>query len=92
MQSELRNRNRNIRNFLIQHATEAVQILQEFMPGATDDEKRAWCAQAVLSVLETLDDRIPVLGEIADSQAVDALEREAVEEIVDSLWRKSKRR
>ncbi|AWN22228.1 hypothetical protein DKM44_02405 [Deinococcus irradiatisoli] len=63
-----------------------VKAAEEKFPGQTGAEKKAWCVQQAITVLEAFDDRIPVLGKYLDLELADWLEAWAVGMLIEYAW------
>ncbi|AWN23991.1 hypothetical protein DKM44_12755 [Deinococcus irradiatisoli] len=63
-----------------------VKAAEEKMVGATSADKKAWCVQQAVTVLEAFDDRIPVLGKYLDLELADWLEAWAVGMLIEYAW------
>ncbi len=53
------------------------------LPGETSQERRAFCKRKVMQAVEALDDKLPLVGLLADCEIIDALEKQLVADIVD---------
>lgn len=73
------------------HATDQVVLLAESrLPGATDEEKKTWCADQLLKALEVYDNRLPVIGDLLDIPVSDQIEKWAVNYLVEGAFVKMK--
>ncbi|WP_155299047.1 hypothetical protein [Deinococcus kurensis] len=76
-------------------ARSLVKQAELVIPGATNDEKRAWATTQLYTLLEAHDDKIVLLGDwvqkaggvkLVDNPISDALERWVCEQIVRIAW------
>ncbi|WP_288403805.1 hypothetical protein [uncultured Deinococcus sp.] len=67
-------------------AKRLVTYAEKNLPGASSVEKKAYCVEQALIVLEAFDDRVPVLGKWMDLPLVDWLEKWATEQLIEWAW------
>lgn len=63
-----------------------VALAEKRLPGQTGPEKLAWCVDKVTCVLESFDDKLPVIGAFMDLPFVDGFERWAIKQVVEWAW------
>ncbi len=68
-----------------QRLLRAMRRLERLLPGDTGAERRAFCKQQLVRAVEAVDDKLPLVGLLADSEIVDALEKRLIEHIVERV-------
>lgn len=63
-----------------------VQQADQLMPGKTGKEKKAWCIEHAVLIVEQYDHMIPLLGQWADIPAVDAAQRYLIGLGIERCW------
>lgn len=59
---------------------------EAMIPGSTDEQKKQWCCDMLCAGVEAADHMMPEVGQVADTAAVNAVERTIVTEVVDKAW------
>lgn len=68
-----------------QRLLRAMRRLERLLPGDTGAERRAFCKRQLVRAVEAVDDKLPLVGLLADSEIVDALEKRLIEDIVERV-------
>lgn len=63
-----------------------VRDAESALPGATGKEKKAWCVEKAVALVEQYDQLIPVLGQWADLPLVDQAERYLIGLGIERAW------
>jgi hypothetical protein len=51
-----------------------------------DEREKQWCKAQLTAFIEAIDDTLPVIGKAMDLPIVDALEKRAVDILVEAIW------
>lgn len=63
-----------------------VKAAADQLPGKSGKEKKAWCVEKALTLVEMGDNFIPLLGQWADLPVVDSFERYLVGLGIERAW------
>lgn len=63
-----------------------VKSAADALPGATGKEKKAWCVEKAVALVEMGDNFIPILGQWADLPVVDSFERYLIGLGIERAW------
>jgi hypothetical protein len=64
----------------------AVRTVESVLAGESGAEKKRAAVDAIVSVVEQYDHLLPIIGQWLDIQIVDALQRWAIEQLVEWTW------
>eukprot|EP00877_Chromochloris_zofingiensis_P000006 jgi/Chrzof1/10005/Cz04g23210.t1 len=79
--------NRQLKHLEWQERARVLLVQAEAMiPGSTDEQKKQWCCDMLCAGVEAADHMMPEVGQVADTAAVNAVERTIVTEVVDKAW------
>lgn len=82
---------KQLTSMALKHSVDQVVLLAESrLPGATDEEKKQWCAAELLKAVELYDNRLPVIGDLLDIPISDNIEKWAVNYLVEGAFVKMK--
>jgi hypothetical protein len=75
-------------NLLEKHVTDILEKVKIMIPTGSDEQKKIWVRDQLVHILECFDNQLPVIGAFMDLPAVDALQVNAVEKLVEFVWSK----
>lgn len=73
-------------NFVWEKLLELVKLAEASMPGSTGAEKKAWCIDEALSLVNTAESFIPFLSAWANLPFVDGAERYLIGLGIERAW------
>jgi hypothetical protein len=65
---------------------EVLAVSLKRLPGTTDEERKRFCVDFLVTQVETLDDLVPAIAAFLDLPLVDALQRTLIEMFVDRVY------
>ena len=65
---------------------EVIAVSLKRLPGRTDEERKRFCVDFLVTQVETLDNLVPAIAVFLDLPVVDALERTLIEIFVDRVY------
>lgn len=63
-----------------------VKQAESALPGATGKEKKAWCVEKAVALVEQYDQLLPLIGQWADLPVVDSAQRYLIGLAVERAW------
>jgi hypothetical protein len=70
------------------HVQDIMEKVKTFLPNSSNEEKKLWVRDQLVHILESFDNQLPAIGAFMDLPAIDAVEVNAVEKLVDFVWSK----